>query len=355
MKIKELDLYQLDNAKKTNLKKIVSIEEKIDANFLYVKIFHKNRIELYKKNKEKLQQRDFILNNGYFECYRFILESLSKNPNIDSLVKYYGHTLGFYYFHDETPLGVTYHIPTTPFFLISRCYNDTHEEIKLTNSILVEIFNDPSHFKVFSPLDKIDKDQNNFITKEKWNYDTLVKEYKEKLYANEPEGFILRNVKGKLFQIKNPYTKNIQQDKRRIPYEYVLKNFIKFIYDEESSRPIEELFKWNSYVLAVCTLFEEFIDYAIKNDILVEGFITPEDLENSSMKKYEMEFNLIPSIKTRSLCHESKLYEQVFKILLANLDKKKTTKNMVFLDKDDIMKWNSIVNLSKVYIKKERL
>ena len=357
MKIKEFSTYQLQNLDKINRKNIVSIEEKIDANFLYVKILHKTRIELYKKNKEKLQQRDFILNNEYFECYRFILETFSKNVDTESLVDYYGYTLGFYYFHDNTPLGVTYHIPASPFFLIMKAYDSIGKEVSLDNRDLTNIFGNLENFKVFWPLEKRSGHKNDFILRDKWDYDSLVSEYsaKNSLYADQPEGFIVRNNKGKLFQIKNPHKKEEEIKPKRIPYEYVLKSFLKFVYDEESFSDLAELFKWNTYVSGVCVLFEKFIEYAEKEDIFSEGFIIAEDLKIPSRKIYTLLYDLIPLLKTKMLCQKSKLYEEILKILLANLDKKKTTKNMVFLDKNDISKWNNIVNLTKISIRKETL
>lgn len=359
MKIKELTGYQLEDIKKMRSKHVVSIEEKIDAFYIHVKMLYPgNRIEISRRNHQVLTQKDFILNRMWQSCSVDLYSEIAKAR--EETKKFFaGYEFGMFYFPVDTPLRTSY-LSGHPKFLISKIYDsESHDVINRFKengedwNKLVDLFlKNVDDFLMFNPMSKefvdiLNKDH----SLKDWKFETICKlcwkEFPGALLSRDPEGFILRTANRKIYQIKNPDGKYLFKSdmNSRVSFEIILNTFVKFI--ETSSDNYQDMIGKN-YVKSVCNLFERFIEYIEKNKELEKYFIGEEDIKNPYVG-YEGGLNveMIPSMKTRNLCQENKIYANVFKILLANLCQKKKYEQMYVMTEAAIQKWNELAAIMK--------
>ena len=104
-----------------------------------------------------------------------------------------------------------------------------------------------------------------------------------------------------------------------------------------------------SYVKTVCTLFNDYIinweeqTHNIEKNIDINS-IQPPTYNNS----FDICYEYIPDIITINLCKSSELYKCIFKILLANLKKGKDNKKCIYMNKNQVEKWNIIIKNIKI-------
>ena len=120
-----------------------------------------------------------------------------------------------------------------------------------------------------------------------------------------------------------------------------MNDIIKFY---KSSKPYFQNYISNNYVTSVCNIFNAYINYWISNSN-IEKEIDAEDIQAPNTHDYEINYSYIPSIQTKSYCMSNKLYENIFKVMLANLYKKKNINYCIYLNKQQAEDWNSIVNI----------
>ena len=121
-------------------------------------------------------------------------------------------------------------------------------------------------------------------------------------------------------------------------YEYLLLAFLKFWRNNDLTSLIDQ-----SYVKSVCHLFNAFI-HEEKNTHIIENNVDISGLENPCVgHRFDICYTNIPNEITVQLCKENELYKNIFKILLVNLRKKKSSKNTVLISENNIKEWNDIV------------
>ena len=359
----------IEDIKKKNIKDQINFfcnckaQEKIDAHYVSLQIISKSIIKFYKANGNEISHIDLILNDMW---KKFVNDwNLILFGNKTYLETHIGYKFSMFFINCEKPLntkfkpGIAYIIDTIELLNNKKdFYKDFLNLIKIP-----EILNANSDFIVknktnikngsltIENITDLVKNWNNnkitindFISKIIFN-DSMIKSnigdthYENPiLYAlNNPEGIIFKNHKN-IYQYNLAQIEEKRNDIGRTPYEYILIMFLKFCRKHQDYINLLT----NNYVKTVCNLFEYFIVNINKDEILKN--INIEDLQPpyyGSAPKINYEY--IPSEKTKSLCQLDKLNENIFKILLVNLTKHKNYKKCVLMNKQQCDDFNLII------------
>ena len=124
----------------------------------------------------------------------------------------------------------------------------------------------------------------------------------------------------------------------------MLSNFIKYCKLHAYTDKITQ-----SYTKTVCNLFNDYIINNEKPTKFIENNIDIDSIENPNIgQKFDIGYEYIPDQVTKTLCQESELYKNIFKVLLANLRKGKDFTHCIYLTKKEVDEWNMIMKNIKI-------
>jgi hypothetical protein len=164
--------------------------------------------------------------------------------------------------------------------------------------------------------------------------------------AGVPEGYIFRLGRKYVMQyvceMQDGYgAKARVGSNEKSQFEFFLSDFASYWDSDES---IEHNLVSNDYVKSVCNLFNGYITNREKPAHKIENNITETSLEPPCVgERFDIGYEYIPDATTKALCAEKTLYANIFKVLLANLRRKKNKDHTIFMNREKVEKWNEIV------------
>lgn len=326
-----------------------TIEEKIDAYYVCVEIQGKNSLVFRKSNGSIIDRVDCILN----EMWSRLINDWThiKLANQEWFENHIGSKIYMFYLPVQKPI-LTEYIPNVRYIvdrMISKGteadpYNEMAYDMNMMNEFNV-------YWSDKLPKSEYDMDdivrrikavtrKNNPDTSETFEdiFKSVIGKDAELFASNEPEGYIFKLGKGHIYQLINNPNEERKVSTEQTQYEYLLLAFMKFWRNNDLTSLIDR-----SYVKSVCHLFNAFINqekltHTIEDNVYVSG------LENPCVgHRFDICYTNIPNEITVQLCKENELYKNIFKILLVNLRKKKSSKNTVLISENNVKEWNNIV------------
>lgn len=324
-----------------------TIEEKIDTHYITVEIISRNEIKIKKANGNEIDRVDMILNsmwNNLFLDWNYL-----RLSNQDWFYKHIGYTIKMFYFPCETPILTTYKSGLR--YVFDRVI---FNNIDLDTKYILDDIKFPSAYIIgykhsLNKIEDVDGVYENHISKllakeETFSdvFKTLIDESSELFADNIPEGYIFK-YHNKIFQISNKQEiRKIEQEKTS--YEFLLSDFIKYT---KLYNYIDKITQ--SYTKTVCNLFNDYIINQEKKTHYIERNIDISSIEPPYLgAKFDLGFEYIPDQVTKTICKESELYKNIFKVLLANLRKGKDFSHCIFLTKREVDDWNNIMKSIKI-------
>lgn len=320
------------------------IEEKIDAHYINVEIISKDTIKIKKSNNKEIDRTDLILNRMWgnvLTTWNYI-----KIANYEWFNSHIGYTISMFYFPTAKPISIQYK-PNVSYLIDRITYNN--EEVKNIENLLKNLkFFDNFNVKIKQKLKK-SKTQMEYIKNLELTDDTDYTELFMGMIDDDnicwaediPEGYIFKWKKNN-YQILFSKPEKIEIEKSS--YEFLLCDFIAYT---KNCNYIDKI--GTSYVKSVCALFNDYILNYEKINHNVEHNINPENIKNPYLgDQQQIGYDFIPDSVTENLCKESELYENIFKVLLANLRKGKDDTHCIYMNRRQVADWNMITKNIKV-------
>lgn len=326
-----------------------TVSEKISAFYIHVIVVSGNCIRVCKADYKEIRIEDVILNRMWSYPTDDFLKLFLQH---DDLMQYTGYTFSFFYLPVSKPFNVEYRngiryilsfvkdkdgksVDTRKFDL-----NAYDGRIKKGGIILHDCNRSPAERKKIALMTNY-KEGYNFIMND------LIGEHNENISCRERkdcEGFILKSGKSD-YQILQNETYPDRTKMNRLPMEFVMHDFSRFL----SSFPSwTDFIAGNDYSTNVSLLFNEYVSKYIDRSGYEFYNIKSSDLEAPEFGYYGgTGFEFIPVDRTRKICRQSKLYENIYKILLNGLKRRKkfSSKGMTIMTENDISAWNRCVSL----------
>lgn len=325
-----------------------TIEEKIDTHYVCVEIISRNEIKIKKANGKEIDRVDLILNSMWsklFLDWNYLLLS-----NKEWFEKHVGYGIKMFYFPCEKPINTLYSKDIRYVFDYAYFNNEIYDARKVLDDIK---FPDAYQIDYKCMLNKVSVSSiralyQHHIKKLLDGTENFAEVFKRlirddsRIYATgEPEGYIFKWNK-KIFQIENEKVEVESQEKSS--YEFLLSDFIKFSKMHNYVDRINQ-----SYTKSVCNLFNNYIINGEKKTHTIENNIDVKGIESPYIgAKFDIGFEYIPDQVTKELCRESELYKNIFKVLLANLRKGKDITHCIFLRKQEVDDWNTMMKSIKI-------
>jgi hypothetical protein len=370
------DIKEIFNKSDNYIRKFIlncEISEKVAAFYFHVKIVSPTMIRIYKSNYQELRLEDIIINSMWQEPYTDMNRVFLSNT--DFMKKYVGLTISFFYFPIYQPFHIKYNSPykyivgyvrdakgnsyDTEYFanILSKI---SHSGIK-GHDVIVIPKNTHKSSEDINELNKIIQSRS-VRSLEKYIINMLKRAYKAMDQIDEnhfvtkavsgdgveyAEGYILR-YNGIDYQLNLYPMPKPEMPDNRLALEFFIHTFSMFLKSDEWIQYIS-----SDYVQSVCNLFLGYIDNYFK--IVSKSFthynITYKELEAPNFGYYPgTSFETIPSNRVRNLCKDNKLFDNIFKILLNGLKKKKKKYELsMLLSNEDIDQWNSCVEIIKKF------
>ena len=323
-----------------------SIEEKIDTHYITVDILSRTDISIKKANGFEIDRVDLILNSMWSKLFLDWKYLMLSNKEWFSL--HVGYSIKMFYFPCECPILTKYN-PEIRYVFDKVLFNGQELD---TEYILSDI-KFPDVYKIgykhyLNKIDNIDSVYNEHIMKITSQEESISDVFKmliddsSELYATEePEGYIFK-YNNKIYQTSDYKERKINREKSS--YEFLLADFIKYCKLHDYTDKINQ-----SYTKTICNIFNDYIINNEKKFHTIENNIDVESIENPNLgEKFKMGYEYIPDQVTKTLCQESPLYENIFKVLLANLRKGKDFNHCVLLSSKQVDEWNSIMKNIKI-------
>mgnify|MGYP003291911829 FL=1 len=325
-----------------------TIEEKIDTHYITIDIISRNAIVFKKANGNEIDRVDLILNSMWNKL--FLDWNYLKLSNANWFSTHVGYTIKMFYFPCATPI-LTQYDENIRYIFDKVIYNghELNAEHILSDIKFPDVYK--IDFKCFqNKIEDIESVYNANINKllsgEKSFSEVFVSLINKdsKLFAsNEPEGYVFK-YKNKIYQLINSSDINRKIDKEKTSYEFLLSNFIKYCKLHAYTDKITQ-----SYTKTVCNLFNDYIINNEKPTKFIENNIDIDSIENPNIgQKFDIGYEYIPDQVTKTLCQESELYKNIFKVLLANLRKGKDFTHCIYLTKKEVDEWNVIMKNIKI-------
>lgn len=320
------------------------IEEKIDAHYVSVSVESKFKLVFRKANGKVISQVDLILSTLY--------SSLVEDWNIifinnrEFFEKNIGMTIFMFYFPNTNPVSIDY----------SNFLNGKKTGYLISN--VVDRGNKQISKEYFLKNINCDKRQNVFIAvqhtlprvnkRDDVPIDDLsvIDMFEESGLLNKSidlsEGVILK-YKTDIYQylFHESSEKDNAESASKTPFEYLLADIVAFY---KSIKNDFQDYLTNNYVTTICNIFNAYVgNQVITSNITKE--IEVEDIEVPSSHKYGINLSYIPNIQTKLICSSSKMFENIFKVMLANMNKKKNFNYCVYLSKKQVEEWNNMVDI----------
>lgn len=304
-----------------------TVEEKIDGHFVTMQIVSKNTIVFFKSNKNKITRSDMILNSMWKDL---VLDwNVLMFSNKEYIENHIGWKFNMFFLPFKKSINTEYK-EGIKYIISSIEFNGKKQDIQKDFFDLIDIQDN----KIVPQIHDI-RNGNKIHLENVDNYLNIDFIDKSKIYASDvPEGLIFRNGK-ELYKIM--FTAQEKIDSRQCSYEWILKEFLNFTKTCDYVSLLS-----SSYSKSVCNLFEAFIDSVDISYMEENVFI--EELEAPYVGvKPKMNYEYIPSERTKIICKSGKIYENIFKILLANLQRRKNWKKSEFLSKQQCEELNTVI------------
>ena len=341
--------------------------EKLDMFYFKMKVVSKSSVLFFKANNKEIKAEDIILASMWKEPIDLLSKVFLSNQEI--LKKFIGYTFGFFYLPCEKPLRVSYETlynKNKVKYIISDIFDsqgkkiEYEEDSSIKNSLVFAFKDIPQVWtfgiRLFDPNEKLtfdkkalwqvfNKKAKNISIKEIL-WETLANRYsqslKEQIFLADsmPEGIIFKNGYRLYQMILNQEYKQEKLPNSKIGMEVILTLFAKWSLTNDYNDLIT-----TNYVDTVCGLYEAFMsnaDFSLYN-------ISAEELEAPTFGYYSgICYDLIPSKRTKELCHQSKFNENVFKILLNGLRRQKVKDSYQYLTDEYKEVWNQLVKTIQI-------
>lgn len=333
------------NNKQTFIEKFLrqcKIEEKIDAYYVSIKIMSRSMLKFYKGNREEISREDLILNSMWSSLIKDW--NMFRQANESWFSSHVGYSVNVFYLPVRKPMlteyinGVRYIVASvtetsgtrTP---VSASDFDMTKEFGITFQKDVVKYRDADYKEVARKIKENPDDAASIIS------DEIIDWTGSDIFADSfPEGFVLRYNSKQIYQMtfSESSARNVRAEKSQ--YEYLLTDFIRWW--EQNSKVAGLVY--GDYIKSVCDVFNFYIENE-KETSKIKDNIETESLEAPCFgERFPMCYKYVPSEKTVELCMEDPLYENIFKILLVNLKRKKKIEHCVLMDKRSVEKWNDI-------------
>lgn len=322
-----------------------TVEEKIDAHYITVQIISGAEIQFVKANGNVIDRVDMILNSMWNKL--FVDWNYLRMSNVDWFEHHKGFSIKMFFLPCSKPITTKYD-DNLRYIFDRAVYNDTEIDVK---EVLKDIVF-PSAYKVGFKCTMLkkkltDNALNEFLlqlmssdSNSSECFISIIDGESTKFAIEEPEGYIFK-YKNKIFQTASS-SRQISSEKAS--YEFLLSDFIKYC---KSTNYIAKISQ--SYIKSVCSLFNDYIINFEKLSNTMMKNITAESIEAPYLgARFEMGYSYIPDQITKMLCKENKLYENIFKVFLANLQKGKDVKQCIILNRKQVDDWNNIVKNIKI-------
>ena len=317
------------------------IEEKIAAYKFSIKIINQTTYKFYKNNKE-ITHDVIILNKIWEDLIKDWTKYFIENQDITS--KYIGYIFYGFYFPCENPYNDYYYSDIK--YLINNVTDWKGYDV--TNKILKNdsFYKVQDRYKLENILNGQESLENTVTDFSDFINKVMINSHSVKIYGktednkDNPFGWILKTSKAS-YQIQNGSNEHYESTK--LPLELMMSDFVDYLNNIDYVDFISD-----NYVMSICWLFE---DYIMNNHChLIDHYkLTSDDLEPPYFGKYfGISYNYIPSEKTKKLCHENKLYENVFRIMLANFKRYKDFNRSIILSKQKIGTLNNFIKYIKI-------
>lgn len=344
--IKDIEMiYQHDAKYIKEFVRNCRIEEKIDAHYVTVEILSADKIRLVKGNGFEIDRVDHILNNMWNQLlidWQYLMLC-----NQQWFANHVGHSIRMFYLPNSKPIETEY--PEGLRYILDVVEHDgarTPAQTALAELRFPDLYK-VDYKRSLSKVDDVEavadlvdvrKPDEAFYDKV---FSKLVKDRGEMFAVGEPEGVIYKSGTS-LYQHKTRVREGVVTEKTS--YEFLLCHFARFL---KANSYVEKMS--NSYVKTVCNLFNWFIIDEQKSGYLARN-IDAQSLEAPCIgRKYDMGYEYIPDPVTKQLCAGNELYRNIFKILLANLRKKKNPRNCLFMNRQQADSWNTIVSMIQAH------
>lgn len=333
-----------------------TIREKIDAYYVSVEIRTK-RLIFRKPSGKEVSREDLILNSMYgrlmkdFELFRLSNESWFAGRR--------GYKIYAFFIPCRRPILTEYVSGTN--YIVDRIEapdgrivsdDEINEFISLNQS-------DKFGIKRLTELKKADNvDYADLIERIRqedmtWIDDFIDFQSSDLFAAGVPEGYIFRFSRKYIMQhiCENPDV-TADNDARigkteKAQFEFLLTDFILF-WEGTLDDNIHAVLASGDYVKSVCLLFNKYINECEVFTHKIENNVEESSLEPPCVgTRFDIGYDYIPDATTKALCQSKPLYKNIFKILLANLKRKKKLEHCILLNKDKVEKWNEIVTTLK--------
>ena len=323
-----------------------SIEEKIDTHYITIEIISSTNIRISRPNGNEIDRVDLILNSMWHNLmldWNYLMLS-----NKQWFKDHVGLTIKTFYFPCEQPILTKYNSNIRYVFdrtIINNCDVDPEYilgDLKFSDAYAVSY----KHL-----LNKIEKPGAVFdLNFEKVKsgelavgdmFKMLINSDSKIFALSEPEGYIFK-YNNKIYQLTNNINRKVEWEKSS--YEFLLEDFVKYCKTTDYTEKITQ-----SYVKTVCNIFNDYIINKEKKTHFIEYNIDPNSIEHPNLgMKFDIGYEYIPDQVTKTLCQESVLYKNIFKVLLANLRKGKDFKHCILLNKKTVEDWNNIMKNIKI-------
>lgn len=322
-----------------------TIEEKIDTHYITVEIISKNEIKIKKANGSEIDRVDLILNSMWNKL--FLDWNYLKLSNRAWFNSHLGYSIKMFYFPCDVPL-LTKYDSSIRYIFDKVSFNNNDISVSCLKSI-----NFPDAYKVDYKCfqDKVggacdiyekylkESSENKKPLSEVFL--SLIDKSSKRYAVDEPEGYIFK-YNSRIYQISKNDNRKIEQEKSS--YEFLLSDFIKFSKAHNYTDKITQ-----SYTKTVCNLFNDYIINGEKKNHNIENNINVDSIESPYLgTKFDIGYEYIPDQVTKTLCQESDLYKNIFKVLLANLRKGKDFTHCIYMSKREVDDWNIIMKSIKI-------
>ena len=325
-----------------------TIEEKIDTHYMTIEISPYECV-IKKANQNPLTRIDLILKSAWHNIY--IDWNYLRMTNTEWFLKHAGYVFKVFYIPSEQPIRTKYD-PTIRYIFDTCTFNnqqvDIHEvlnELKFPDTYKID-------FKTMLVRKELVDSSYKRKTKEIQDgkpaadvFSSLINKDESHIFAVEkPEGYIFK-YKSKIFQTCEHIA---SEQNEKSSYEFLLIDFIRFCKETNYSTKILK-----SYVKTVCNLFNDYILNWVKTNHNIEKNITAESIQTPYIGTApKTGFAYIPDSITKVICKESPLYENIFKVLLANLNKGKDENRCIIMSRKHIDQWNNIIKNIRIHSEK---
>lgn len=345
------DLIELKNKPEEYQKEFLDkcvIEEKIDAHYVSVEVVSKSKLIFKKANGKIISQIDLILSTLYASLVED-WNTLFIN-NREFFEKNVGMIIYMFYFPNKKPVATDY----SKFlngkktgYLISNVVDRNNKciskEYVLKNISCFEHLN--IVLAAQHHLPRIEKDK--IIVGDEIDKINLISLFDETKLLNcetaaLSEGVILK-YKSDIYQyLFHERSKEEETEyPSRTPFEYLLTDVLSFY---KSIKADFQDYLTNNYVTTVCNIFNAYVSSWVPNSNISKE-IDAKDIEAPSTHRYTVNTTYIPNVQTKLICSSDKIYENIFKVMLANMRKKKNYNYCVYLSKKQVVEWNELVSI----------